>query len=68
MEKFSQDKIEREDQKHDFMRRQTVAAEALATADRVVAWGALISAIISVATLFVTAWPHIQWWTGFRGL
>ena len=59
-EQSSPCRLQREDDSHALMRRQTVAAEASATAARALARWAQISAIISVAALLATAWPHIR--------
>lgn len=59
-ETILQGKEQLEDEKYDLMRRQTVAAEASATAAQTSARLALISAIISVAMLLVTAWPYMR--------
>lgn len=52
--------IAKEDEVHDFMRRQTVAAEESAQAAKSAARWAGIGAVIALASLVATAWPYMK--------
>lgn len=52
--------LAREDEQHDFMRRQTVAAEESATAAKVSARWAVLGGVIAAAMLVATAWPYFK--------
>jgi hypothetical protein len=52
--------IAREDEQHDFLRRQTVAAEEAAAAARRSARWAVLGGLISLAMLIATAWPYFK--------
>ena len=53
-------RIDRESEAHDFMRRQTVAAEESASAAKTSARWAALSAVIAAAMLFASAWPYFK--------
>jgi hypothetical protein len=53
-------KIARDTVEHDLMRRQTVAAEASATAATTAARWSIFSAVIAAAALLATAWPYMR--------
>jgi hypothetical protein len=59
-EQVEKGKIEREDEAHDFMRRQTIAAEESAAAAQTSAKWAMWGAVIAAAMLFATAWPYFK--------
>lgn len=52
--------IEREDEQHEFMRRQTVAAESSARSARTSARWAVIGGVVAAAMLIATAWPYFK--------
>ncbi|NKI96639.1 hypothetical protein [Rhizobacter sp. SG703] len=52
--------LAREDESHEFMRRQTIAAEISARAAEVSARWAMLGGFTAVAALVATAWPYMK--------
>lgn len=59
-DQIARGKVEREDEAHDFMRRQTLAAEESARSAGVSARWAIIGGLIAVAMIVATAWPYFK--------
>lgn len=59
-DQIAKGKVEREDEAHDFMRRQTLAAEESARSAGVSARWAVIGGVVAVAMLVATAWPYFK--------